>query len=120
MEFSKELMGVVFLSKSILWVIEGIYCFSWVLMGRGLAIPLSAFFRYMVLSHHTLAQGVLKHGLSLARSTAERLEQVGNTKGTFSEGVLEALVFPGQLTFSLKIQKSSASVPRDVLQVACH
>lgn len=58
-----------FLSKSILWVIEGknsFYCFSWVLMGRGLAIPLAiplaAFFRYMVLSHHTLAQGVLEHG----------------------------------------------------------
>ncbi|EOB04369.1 hypothetical protein Anapl_08902 [Anas platyrhynchos] len=31
--------------------------------------------RYMVLSLHTLAQGVLEHGLGLARSTAERLEQ---------------------------------------------
>lgn len=67
-----------FLSKSILWVTEGknsFYCSLWVPMGRGLAIPLAAFFRYMVLSHHTLAQGVLEHGLGLARSVAERLEK---------------------------------------------
>lgn len=40
------------------------------------------------------------------------------TEGTFSEVVSDALVFPGQQNFSLKIQNLSTSAPWCVLQVA--